>query len=149
MKTILLVLLLAVCGGASAGDDRQTWGVATVGSYHFDRSHGYCENNFGLGLEHGTSSVRFIAGTYMNSFCRSSNYLGVIVSPLEFQALGASVRLGAAIGGVTGYYAKRAAFGAVPIIGIERGGYGANIMFVPPIGGVSGVVGLQFKARFQ
>lgn len=149
MKAALLVILLAVCGVASAGDDRQTWGVATVGSYHFDRSHGYCENNFGFGLEHGSSSVRFVAGTYMNSFCRDSKYLGLVVAPLDFTTLGATVRLGAAIGGVTGYYQKRAAFGAVPIIGIERGNYGVNVMLVPPIGGVSGVIGLQLKARFQ
>lgn len=78
----------------------QTYAVATVTSWHFDRDKSYNENNFGLGLERRLSDTWSVsAGFFRNSFDRHTNYAFAGYTPIEY----AGWRAGVVMGGVTGY----------------------------------------------
>jgi hypothetical protein len=131
----------------------QLWAVGTVGSYHVE-NNGYCQFNPGVGVEYGGEKVRFVAGTYQNSLCYNSNYVGVSYAPLKL----GDFKFGAALLGVTGYKVKvdrrsgkfsdDPAFAPLPFISYERRHFGVNVLVIPPFDDFSGALGFQIKFRF-
>lgn len=116
--TVPLVSLMAAA---------QTYAVATLASYHFDRKKDYNENNFGLGIEHRFSDAwAMSAGFFRNSFDRHTNYVFAGYTPIQY----AGWRVGAVVGGVTGY-----SEGVDPwLTGIatrDFGRVGLNLVFSP------------------
>jgi hypothetical protein len=80
--------------------DAQTYAVATITSWHFDRDKSYNEKNLGLGLEHRLSDDWSVsAGFFRNSFDRHTNYVFAGYTPLEVMGW----RTGVVMGAVTGY----------------------------------------------
>jgi len=78
----------------------QTYAVATITSWHFDRDKNYNESNFGLGIEQRLNQEWSIsAGYFRNSFDRHTNYAFVGYTPVEVMGW----RTGIVAGGVTGY----------------------------------------------
>lgn len=149
MRSALFALLLAYSVFANAD---QLWAVGTVGSHHFERKN-YCEANMGVGFEYGGDTYRFVAGTYHNSLCYNSNYIGLAWSPLRF----ADWRVGTAFLAVTGYKVKLdrqgkfsddAAFAPLPFVSYERKNFGANFLIVPPYDEFKGAIALQIKWKF-
>lgn len=145
MKYLALAAVLAMGGEAIASE---TSLVISGISYHFERAKKYNEQNFGLGLEHRLSeNWRAGAGWYRNSFYRTSWYAGATYAPL---AIG-PVRLGMSLGVVTGYYKDpdRVLPMVVPTLSVEGGGWGANMVVMPPskqTGG--GGIAMQLKRAF-
>jgi hypothetical protein len=142
LVAMLVVIVLMFILESHARAD--TWGVATVASYHFDdREH--CQYNPGLGIEQDmTENTRFIAGFYKNSPCRQAVYAAVAWMPVRF----GPARLGVAVGVVSGYKSHPVPM-AVPTLWIEGNEVGVNIMAVPRIDADKpAVVGLQVKFKF-
>jgi len=123
----------------------ETWGVATVGSYHFDRSSKHCEQNWGLGIEHDVwKNTRLAAGFYRNSFCEQSKYALLSWAPLHY----GKFHIGAAAGGVTGYK-PGAGFVIMPMVTYEEKNWGLNFGIMPALDSkILTVIGLQLKTRF-
>lgn len=138
-KIALLFALVAPCAVAAPGD---TWGVATVTSYHFASIH-YNQTNLGAGFERETSIARLsvVAGAYRNSYYKTSAYAGVLWTPL---ALGAA-HFGVIAGAVSGYNSPIA---LVPTVAVEGRRFGANVYYAPAIGSDCAVLGLQVKMKF-
>lgn len=109
----------------------ETWLNAGFYSYHFQRDKGLNDRNPGLGIEYRYSTVASVtAGRFYNSDRAYSNYSGVYYQPW---AIG-SVRLGAVMGGFSGYPKMRNGgwfLAAVPVASVEYGRVGVNIGFVP------------------
>lgn len=146
MRPILAALLLALSAAAHA----QTWLTASLGSYHFARKD-YCEVNPGVGFEHAIAAdLRFIAGSYQNSYCRASSYLGASYVPLRLGAW----RAGAALLAVTGYEVDRKTkkdkliIVPLPTLAYEGARLGVNLVMLPPREDFKGGIGLQLKVRF-
>jgi hypothetical protein len=141
LGVLAAALILGLMREARAGD---VWGVVSVGSYHTDRAAHYNENNPGLGVEIGVSeNWRLIGGEYLNSFYHNSRYAGASYTPLHL----GPAHFGAAAFAVTGYRSKAAPAGAlVAAFEWERAGF--NILAVPPLPNIPGVVALQVKVRF-
>lgn len=117
----------------------QTYAVATITSWHFDRDKKYNENNFGLGIEQRLNQDWSIsAGYFRNSFDRHTNYALASYTPLQY----GDWRLGVVMGGVTGYED-----GVSPwLTGVatrDYGRIGINLVF-----SVAGIA-LQVKYRFS
>ena len=78
----------------------QTYLVATLTSFHFDRSKQYNESNGGIGLEQRFNERWAVsAGFFRNSFDRHTNYIFAGYTPFQVS----DWRVGAVMGGVTGY----------------------------------------------
>jgi len=117
----------------------QTYAVATITSWHFDRDKKYNESNFGLGIEQRLNQEWSIsAGYFRNSFDRHTNYAFVGYTPVEVMGW----RTGLVMGGVTGYEE-----GVSPwLTGIatrDFGSIGLNIVFAP-----AGIA-IQVKVRLR
>lgn len=145
-----LVALAAVAAFVAVAPSRagDTWIAASVASYHFDRDAGHNERNWGLGIEQGIAPhTRLVAGAYRNSLYATSRYAGVNWTPFEF----GPVHLGLMAGVVDGYNANRGRFipVAVPMLALEQGRVGANLLYLPRYKDDAGVVGLQVKFRFD
>jgi len=142
----LLAVLLLVCSAAHA--ETVTFLTASLASYHFERQKGYCETNPGVGIEHGNEDLRFVAGTYHNSLCLPSDYIGVSWS---FLKLG-NVRLGMAGLAITGYQKNKrgteAIYALLPVVAYEGKKWGANVIVIPPYDDFQGCLGFQVKWRF-
>lgn len=100
-------------------------------SYHFDRERNLNDRNPGLGMEYRLSTVTAVtAGRFYNSDRQYSNYAGVYYQPL---AIG-PVRLGAVVGGFSGYPKMRDGgwfLAAIPVLSFEYQRVGANIAVIP------------------
>lgn len=124
------------------------WLTMAVKSYHMDRSAGYNEKNYGVGLEYQFNpDISVVAGEYKNSFFNKSTYYGVLYTPF----VAGPVKVGILAGEISGYILKDPrAYGpiAVPTIVWEGERFGANLVVVPPMGNGTGVFGLQLKVRF-
>ena len=136
---MFFVLVGIVAVGMLAKALSQTYMVATITSFHFDRDKNYNESNGGLGLEHRLNERWAVStGFFRNSFDRHTNYLFAGYTPLHFD----SWRVGAVMGAVTGYEN-----GVSPwFTGIatrDYGRIGLNIVF-----STAGVA-LQVKYRLQ
>ena len=141
-------LIFCFATGAQAESAPKTW--VTVGgvSRHFDRAKNFNEQNFGLGVERDiTPDIRLIGGFYKNSVRRQTFYGGLAYTPTSIAGARAGVIVGAANG-----YPNRNGGGVFPIVSpvlmIEAGRVGANVLIIPSIFGAHGSVALQLKARF-
>lgn len=150
MRAALLLLALAA-GHAQAQDFRldpwtrghDVWLSVMTRSYHADRSAGYNERNWGVGIEYGfASDWRVVAGTYENSVFRRSNYAGVHWAPFQW--------FGGIAGAVSGYPGYEYRWGPMvaPVLSWERGRAGVNVIALPNFGEVSAVVTLQINGKF-
>lgn len=128
---------------ASAGD---LWGVASVTSYHFNRSAALNENNLGLGAEYALDeNARVIGGAYKNSFDKTSVYGGVSLISDRWKGF----RLALSLGFISGY-SDTPAF-LLPSLIWEGDRFGVNLIPFPKCNtcseNASAGVGLQVKAR--
>lgn len=143
MKILCLAALMAMAGGAIAGD---SWLVLSGASHHFERDKKYNEQNIGLGFEEEISANwRIGAGWYRNSLYRTSVYAGATYLPLTI----GPVRIGASAGLVSGYTMRPMPM-IVPAAMIEGRMIGLNVILIPPVrqaGG--GGLGLQIKVRLD
>ncbi len=117
-------------------------------SYHFDRSAGYNNANWGLGAEYRFSTVASVtAGRFYNSDRYYSNYAGVYWQPL---AVG-PIQVGAVFGGFNGYPQTNQGgwfAAAIPALTIEGKRLGANLFIIPTVGDrVHGALSLQVKLK--
>jgi len=137
MALALLVPVLAFYSTPSEAGEQYV--VATMASYHFDRSKEHNEQNFGLGYEYKfNEDWRVGAGFYKNSFYRHTNYVFGGYTPLT--VYGTSVGL---IGGLaSGYTSER----LDPLLGLfvtkEWSGFGVNVLIHPA------ALALQIKMPF-
>ncbi len=138
----LFALLATIPATAMAGD---TWLAIGVASYHADRSAGYNERNFGLGIEHDfTSAHAMSVGAYRNSIDRRSNYALYRWTPL---AIGRA-RIGVLAGVVDGYRRNggRLAPALAPTITLDTHPVGISLILIPAgTKDVSAAIGLQVK----
>ena len=139
---VVLLLMLGFLPPARA----DTWLVGTVASYHLDRSVDHCERNYGLGLEQGVwNNTRLVGGVYNNSYCRQSEYIGLVWAPIHY----GKVHLGFLAGGVTGYNSAIDPV-VMPTIAVEGRHLGMNLGIMPALDSkIITVVGLQLKWRFR
>lgn len=150
MKNAVIFVIGLIVGfivtSSCKADD--VYGVVTLHSYHFDRSAGYNETNWGVGLEyHPTeqgkdTGLRFGVGEYKNSFNITSVYGELAYLPW---AITDGIRVGATVLAVTGYGFKPFVVVPLPVIEISNGYAGINLV-VAPI--TKGGVALQFKFKF-
>jgi hypothetical protein len=142
----LLFLLYSLTALAGLTDD--WWVVATVHSFHTNRTAGYNENNFGIGLEKKlTENLTFGFGEYRNSIWNNSTYIGFMYTPFHLWGL----KAGAMMGLINGYSSDVNAYSPllIPALVYEKNKWGINAIFVPPITSVdSGVVGFQVKYKW-
>lgn len=139
MSLLGIIVVLAIgCPRAHAGE---TWAVASLRSYHFER-RGQNERNPGLGIERELAPRwRLVAGGYENSSHDASFYAGAVYAPL---ARG-DARLGVLGAAVSGYEDKPSAMVAA-IVMLEGRRFGVNLGLIPAAGGV---LFLQAKVRWD
>lgn len=148
MKPVLLAVLLL---WPQIGAASETWLTASLGSYHFQRGQGYCEVNPGTGYERG-ERLRFVAGVFQNSNCRTSTYIGLSYSFVQW----GSFSLGGALAAFTGYdkvskekqREDKVIFAPLPVVSYEASRWGLNLIVLPPHDDFKGGVGVQVKWRF-
>lgn len=117
----------------------QTYAVATLASYHFDRDKRYREINPGLGLEHRLSDTWSVsAGFFRNSFDRHTNYVFAGYTPVEVMGW----RTGVVAGAVTGYE-DRASPWFTGVATRDFGSIGVNIVFA------ASAIALQVKVKLR
>lgn len=130
-------------------DETKVWVSPGAVSYHFDRSKGYNEFNYGLGVDYAvTDSIGAGVGVYKNSQGKKSFYLLAGYKPLTLWGV---VRVGVLAGIVNGYGDDRKDITPVvlPVASIEGEHIGADLSVVPPIGDkVDGAVAVRLKFRF-
>src|SRR5258708_8867969 len=126
---------------------QEVYGIATLKSYHEDRSHGYNEHNLGVGLQLQVhEDLAFMAGEYKNSFFHQSNYIGIMYTPFHRD----NWSMGGLLGDVTGYdpdNLKRPQWAAVPLVVYKQDGWLVNVPFVPPLR-KQGIVAVQVGLKF-
>lgn len=148
---ILAAFIVSLCACCSSEPSRADglWLTAAVRSYHMDRSAHYNEHNYGLGLEYQLNrDIALVAGEYKNSFYNKSTYYGVLYTPFSAGPFKAGVMAGE-ISGYVLQTPRKYGLIVVPTIVWEGERFGANVIFVPPLGNGTGVFGLQLKAKFQ
>ncbi len=127
---------------------RQVWLNAGFLSYHFNHAAHYNAQNWGFGADFRVSEdFTLSAGEYRNSMRYHSTYATVSWQPLHL----GPIRIGAAVGAVRGYpdvnnggWSPMVA----PVISVEFGRVGANLIYVPTMRGkVDGCISLQIKIR--
>jgi len=129
-----------------------SWWITTgFVSKHQSDNHLYRENNPGLGVEwHWSGSWRVHAGHYRNSVNRSSNYLQLAWMPLHWGSGALDLRAGASVGVVNGYPGTRDGDyfpTLVPTLTLEYRRVGVNLVYIPSVWNVDGVVAVQFKLK--
>jgi len=102
MRIARLLFYLAVgilLGGSCTYAVAQDYAVATLASYHFDRTKSYNERNLGLGLERQKGDWSLGVGFYDNSIDKTTVYALGGWTPLRLFG----TRVGLAAGPATGY----------------------------------------------
>jgi hypothetical protein len=99
VKLVFYFVIGLLLGGSCTYAVSADYAVATLTSYHFDRDAGYNERNFGLGLERSFGDASVSAGYWNNSRSKTTLYGLFGYTPWHL----GPVKLGAAVGGVTGY----------------------------------------------
>lgn len=138
IASLLLIVAAAAVGNCRA-EDTVTALTASVASYHVNRSGDHCEVNPGVGLEHGSTWLRGLAGLYHNSNCRPSGYIGLSAAARVWGGW----RAGAAVLALTGYHSEKRVNGetvrrdktlvAPALVAVWEGTHrGVNIGFIPP-----------------
>lgn len=150
-RILLPILIGATLAAALVSEHARAdglWLTAAVKSYHMDRTAHYNEKNYGIGLEYQfNKDIAAVAGEYKNSFYNKSTYYGVLYTPFS----AGPFKAGILAGEITGYVLREPrtyGFVAAPMIVWEGERIGVNMVFVPPLGNGTGVLGLQLKAKF-
>jgi hypothetical protein len=116
-------------------------------SYHFQKTKGFNNSNFGLGGEYRYSTVSSVTlGVFENSDRQTSHYAGWYWQPL---GLG-PVRLGAIVGAIDGYPMWNGGWfiAAIPTASFEYKYIGANLLVIPGYKNkLYGALSLQLKLR--
>lgn len=140
------LLMATTCERAKA---EGLWLTAAMKSYHMDRSAHYNEKNYGVGGEYQfNKDIAAVAGEYKNSFGNKSTYYGVLYTPFS----AGPFKAGVLAGEISGYILReprKFGFVAAPMVVWEGERFGANLLFVPPLGNGTGVFGLQLKVKFS
>lgn len=130
------------------------WLESGFWSHHtHDRPDGkpYNERNTGIGLEwQFAPRWQLNAGQYRNSGYRSSNYLQVGWSPLQWPVSdGLTLSAGLSLGVVNGYpNISRSYFPTlVPMTSLEWRRVGVNLVYIPSVGRINGAFAAQLKVR--
>lgn len=143
IMVVAIFILIALAVGEAKADE--WWVVSTVGSYHFERSKDYNENNFGLGIER-TFDKNFsqVAGYYQNSFDRQTLYVGIKYLPVNVN----DVRLGVTLFLATGYHGLTEGALFIPLLTMDYhyGRMGLSILSLPDP--KSGMIAAQLKWRW-
>jgi hypothetical protein len=140
---------LVFASSTAQADD--LWVSVNVRSDHYTRnqvagnSSAFNRETLGVGAEWATTPQRsWLAGWYHNSHHKPSFYAGLAAQPIAYRA----VKVGAAIGLVTGYPAGD----VIPLLALiasydgER--YGANVVVAPPVAHfANGSISLQVKVK--
>jgi hypothetical protein len=131
---------------SAPAEPRKLWLAVGIRSHHWNRKAHYNERNDGVGVEYWPNATwGFAAGTYHNSEWHQTTYAQVAWAPLRFGPL----KLGGIVGVANGYPDQN--HGKVfptlmPLVAIEAGPVGLNIMVIPTIAGrVDGAVAAQLK----
>jgi len=153
--SLCAVVLASVVGGAAAegGESKtQFWINPGIYSIHFDRDKNLRDNNIGLGVEarfandHGA-----MAGTFINSNRKRSNYAVYLWRPLHWRMADLDVSAGLLAGAFDGYpnYRNGAWFpAAMPFLSVEGTRFGANFSVVPTYANrLDGAFAIQLKFR--
>ena len=134
--------LVAVAGVASAND----WLVLSGYSHHFKHREDFRAANPGLGWERpadpATVAGTWMAGYYRNSYDRDTVYAGLRWELLRF----GPARLGVFAGLASGYWTPVV---ALPMLSLEAGRVGLNLVAAPTVGEYVGYVGAQVKLRID
>jgi len=131
-----VLLVLAFFTAATFAQTRSA--VLHVGSYHFDRSQDWNEQNYGLGYRYQyNANWSYQTGFYKNSYSRDTLYA---IVQHEWRIFG--VQAGAFAGFVTGYDAPIAA-------GLMASSKNFTLRLVPPISSqTTGVISLELNKAF-
>ncbi len=141
-------ICIATAAGAAEPEAVAVWVSPGLWSYHFDRSAGYREDNWGPGLQLDLGrETALVGGSFVNSDRARSHYAGVLWQPW---ALG-PVRLGAFGLAMDGYPLMRNggwfAF-PIPAASLRYDRVGVNLTVVPSYGKrLHGAVAAQFLLR--
>ena len=160
LSAIVSLLFLVGVGTVHAQERAaaEWWGNLNVGSHHFGDEDDYLadgesfnEFNPGVGVEVQWQPMHAVSvGYFRNSVDEDSVYALYHFTPL---ALGDYVRVGGMVGvvsGYPGYHDGDAAPAGGLVAKIERGRWGANLIFLPPLEDVTpATLGLQLKYRFR
>jgi hypothetical protein len=135
------VLGASVVLGASAAH-AEDWLVVSGYSHHFKHREEFRAANPGLGWERPTDEYggTWMAGYYRNSYDRDTVYAGLRWEPLRW----GPARLGVFAGLASGYWTPVV---ALPMLSIEAGRVGINLVAAPTVGEYIGYVGAQVKVR--
>jgi hypothetical protein len=146
--------------GAHAADicGDGVWVDAMVGSHHIHPKKEFEEFNPGIGVECWVSpSWALTAGYFHDSLSKPSFYGGGVWAP-QFVNWRGFVRLAVMGGMISGYNYGKWGIGhnstvgpvAAPLIMVQYGRVGANIILIPPIpsSDLPFTIGLQVKVRF-
>jgi len=149
--------LLGCLSGAAVADGfesiesaplKEVWLNGGFYSYHFQRDKNLNDSNPGLGAEYRFSTVASVtAGRFYNSDRAYSNYLGMYYQPFKV----GPVRLGAVVGGFSGYPKMRDGgwFPAIiPTLSYEYERVGVNVAIVPSYKDrLYGAISVQLKLK--
>lgn len=145
---VWIAATVAGCTGPAPAADPGWWGVATIASYHANRDVKHNEQNWGIGIEReATSTWRWAAGGYRNSYWRDSLYMGGFWMPEQY----GHWKFGALIALATGYdrVIGPFTFYMIPTVMYETKTWGANLAVLPSIERGIGILGLQGKVSFR
>jgi hypothetical protein len=133
--------LVALAALPAAATD---WLVVSGYSHHFKDREDFRAANPGLGWERPTDAWggSWMAGYYRNSYDRDTVYAGLRWEPLRW----GPARLGVFAGLASGYWTPVV---ALPMLCIEAGRVGINLVAAPTIGEYVGYVGAQLKFRID
>ena len=138
---------------ARAGDfANEVWVNPGFYSQHFDRSARFRSDNWGVGAEWAFATDHAVmAGSFINSDSRRSQYGAYLWRPWHWTLGGFTVGAGAAATVINGYPNYRNGdwfVAAMPVLSIEGQRFGANVIVVPTIKDrVQGAIAVQFKIR--
>lgn len=139
-------LLMGLCGaGGAHSAELLSFGG---GSYHFDRSLGHNEFNYGLGYERDMrDDVSLSGGVYKNSLRRASFFLLANYYPFT---LGRGFRLGVIGGGMSGYHQAAVIPVVLPTLEWRGEHVAVQAYAVPTVKPyIDGAVVVQFKYLLQ
>lgn len=145
-KITLSILLIMFSMPVCAGD---LWLQGGFFSKHISETKEEMrEVNPGLGFQYDVNeSVSVIGGQYLNSLSIGSDYFGSFIGYRS-----GVVKAGASVVLINGYPLMNNGnefLGLVPTISVEGERLGFNVVFIPPIEGVVGVVAVQFKIKIN
>lgn len=126
----IVVLITCFCMPASAADD-SLWVMTGFNSWHNNEGHWHNrQNNDGIGLSYEMPhDLNIVAGTYIDSNNKRSNYLGATYQPLDI--LG--IHLGVLGGYVSGYRFVSVIPPVIPFASYEYRRVGINLIWVPTV----------------